>query len=76
MSIMVPREHQSVNINPLNMHNLIQKEINDIDIESFQGLQRVWIPQFSIGRDQRQAMDKNDSINGFKIKVDGEKEPL
>lgn len=76
MTVLIPRKNGPVKVNVENMHNLIKQELEDMKTDQFQDLQRVWLPQFAIGRESRLAMEKNNQILGYKIKIEDEKEPM
>lgn len=76
MFVLIPKQVSRTKIGLENMHDQIKTELNNLNIDNFQSLQRVWLPQFSIGREHRTMMEKNNEINGYKLKVETEDLPL
>ena len=53
------------------MHTKIKETVKNIDESNLESLQRIWLPQFKIGRQNRNEMKLNQQIKGFEISKDG-----
>lgn len=65
MVIMVPRTQGEVTVT--NMHSKIKDTVTNIDESNLEPLQRIWFPQFKVGRQSRDEMKVIEAIKGYKV---------